>query len=103
MPKTGRTHQLRVHLSLIKHPIAGDTMYGGKTVTLEQLANDQPLPGPGDIGNDLAPDEDLIIRQALQAAELEIDHPTTGQPVRFQAPLPPDLQRFVALLDRYRS
>ncbi len=43
MPKTGRTHQLRVHMSIIKHPIVSDTMYGGKSMTFAQLEQDQPL------------------------------------------------------------
>jgi 23S rRNA pseudouridine1911/1915/1917 synthase len=102
LPKTGRTHQLRVHLSMIKHPIAGDTMYGGSTVTLAQLANGQSLPRPGQPGGDLGPDDIIIDRQALHAAQLQIHHPVSGQPLTLDAPPPPDLQLLLTLLDRYR-
>ncbi len=102
-PKTGRTHQLRVHLSTIKHPIVADLMYGGKYVTLEQLADGRPLPGPGEPGGDLKPDDLVIDRQALHAASLELRHPITAEPMRFEAPLPPDMQRMLSLLEKYRG
>lgn len=63
---TGRTHQIRVHLSHIGHPIAGDRLYGGGT--------------------------ELIDRQALHAYYIEFDHPVTGERVSFEAPLPEDIQ-----------
>lgn len=99
MPKTGRTHQLRVHLSLIKHPVVSDVIYGGKSMTLFQLANGRPLE-PDDAP--LMPDEPIIDRQALHAARLELHHPTTGKPMNFEAPLPPDIRRLVQLLEQYR-
>ena len=64
---TGRTHQIRVHLSHTGHPIAGDRLYGGGT--------------------------DLIDRQALHAHYIEFDHPVTGERVSFEAPLPEDIKR----------
>ncbi len=67
---TGRTHQIRVHFAAIGHPVAGDHVYG----------RPQPLEPP---------------RLFLHAAELQFRHPTTGQPLSFQAPLPPDLQQFL--------
>ncbi|HEU5369590.1 MAG TPA: RluA family pseudouridine synthase [Ktedonobacterales bacterium] len=67
---TGRTHQIRVHLAAIGHPVAGDHVYG----------RPQPLEPP---------------RPFLHAAELQFSHPTTGQLLNFQAPLPPDLQQFL--------
>jgi len=103
MPKTGRTHQLRVHMSAIKHPVVADTMYGGGKVTLEQLANGAPLPASDEPGGQLPPDEPVIDRQALHAAQLELRHPTSGELVHFAAPLPSDMQVLIDLLQRYRQ
>ncbi len=75
--ETGRTHQIRVHLSHLGHPVAGDPVYGrGPAVSL-------PAPAP---------------RQMLHAAELAFTHPRTGKPLAFQAPLPPDMQRLLDAL-----
>lgn len=77
--KTGRTHQIRVHLSTEGWPIVGDDMYGGRV-----LADDTGEP--------------LIARQALHAALLAFEHPITGQPLAFTAEPPPDLLAAVAYL-----
>ena len=91
-PKTGRTHQIRVHLSFIKHPIIADDMYGGKLVYPWQLKNEP------------AQAQDPIInRCALHAFALELKHPTTEKPMRFEAPLAPDMQKTLDLLREYRS
>jgi len=73
---TGRTHQIRVHLSHLGHPIWGDTLYGKRT----------PI-------NDFYP-----ARQMLHAARIEIAHPLTGKPLRLEAPLPEDYAASRALL-----
>ncbi len=73
MLETGRTHQIRVHMSHIKHPLAGDTLYGRA----------KPLLG--------------LDGQALHAARLTLTHPSTGERMSFYAPLP---DWFVAALDR---
>ncbi|MCB9800092.1 MAG: RluA family pseudouridine synthase [Candidatus Omnitrophica bacterium] len=73
-PKTGRTHQIRVHMSFLGHPVLGDTLYGIKS--------------------------ELIGRQALHAAKLGITHPKTKQEMLFESPLPADMQ---AVLDRLES
>lgn len=65
--ETGRTHQIRVHMSHIGHPVAGDWLYGGLS----------PL---------------LIDRQALHAAALSFTHPITGERLRLKAPLPEDMK-----------
>lgn len=66
---TGRTHQIRVHLTHLGHPIWGDLVYGN----------------PHALADGFQPQ-----RQMLHAAHLEIAHPLTGQPLRLEAPLPPD-------------
>ncbi|MGB8646718.1 MAG: RluA family pseudouridine synthase [Anaerolineae bacterium] len=68
-PQTGRTHQIRVHLAFIHHPIAGDAVYGGARKNKLGLE-----------------------RQFLHAWRLAFIHPMTGQPVEFSAALPPDLR-----------
>jgi 23S rRNA pseudouridine1911/1915/1917 synthase len=89
-PKTGRTHQLRVHLAHIGHPIVGDTTYGGMQVH----QNDIPAPGQGRISN---PDP-LITRQALHAFRLQFVHPTKFHRMTLEAPVPPDIQHIIDLL-----
>lgn len=66
VPRTGRTHQIRVHMAYIGHPLAGDTLYGG--------------------------DKKYIVRHALHCAVLRFPHPMTGALQRVQSPLPPDMQ-----------
>jgi 23S rRNA pseudouridine1911/1915/1917 synthase len=83
-PRTGRTHQLRVHLAAINHPIVGDRLYSNKP----------PLTRSEIGGRELEPGEPpLIARQALHAARLTFDHPRTGERVTFEAPLPDDMAR----------
>jgi 23S rRNA pseudouridine1911/1915/1917 synthase len=102
-PKTGRTHQLRVHMAAIKHPIVSDTMYGGKMMTLAQLVGDQPLPFEGEAGFGLRGDDFVIERQVLHAAEISIHHPHSGDRMTFKAPLKEDMKCLVDLLGKYRS
>jgi len=91
-PKTGRTHQIRVHLLYIKHPIVGDDMYGGKLVYPWQLQDGEP-----------AVEEPVINRVALHAHTLEFKHPTTEKQVKFEAPLPEDMQKLLDMLRKYRK
>ncbi|UCF14087.1 MAG: RluA family pseudouridine synthase [Phycisphaerales bacterium] len=91
-PKTGRTHQIRIHLSYIKHPIVADDMYGGKLVYRWQLADAEP-----------AVQEPLLSRVALHAFSLEFKHPTTDKTVQFEAPLPQDMQRLLDALRKHRK
>jgi 23S rRNA pseudouridine1911/1915/1917 synthase len=91
-PKTGRTHQIRVHLSYIKHPIVADDMYGGKLIYPWQLADAEP-----------AVQEPIINRVALHAFSLEFKHPATEKTVKFEAPLPQDMQNLRNALREYRK
>jgi len=91
-PKTGRTHQIRVHLSYIKHPIVGDDMYGGKLIYPWQLQDSEP-----------AVQEPIINRFALHAWTLEFKHPTTDEMMKFEAPLPEDMQTLLDMLRKYRK
>lgn len=91
-PKTGRTHQIRVHLSYIKHPIVADDMYEGKLVYPWQLADSEP-----------AVEEPIINRVALHASILEFRHPTTEKIVKFEAPLPKDMQNLLDALRKHRA
>ena len=91
-PKTGRTHQIRVHLSYLKHPIVADDMYGGKLVYPWQLEDSEP-----------AVQEPVINRVALHAFSIEFKHPRTEQMVKFEAPLPNDMQNLLNELRKYRK
>jgi 23S rRNA pseudouridine1911/1915/1917 synthase len=94
VPKTGRTHQIRVHLQSIGHPVLCDGTYGRR----EQLLRRDLDPG--------APtseaDQVLLARQALHAFSLEFHHPDHGNTLRFEAPLPPDFERTLAALRTHR-
>lgn len=83
--KTGRTHQIRIHLSHIGYPIVGDDMYGGRHLHF------QDLPDSGETGP-------LLTRQALHAAMLGFTHPITNSPMQFQAPLHDDMRLLVQTL-----
>lgn len=81
-PETGRTHQIRVHLACMHHPVAGDALYGPKASSLG--------------GKGRAP---FAPRQLLHAASLSIEHPQSGQRQTFRAPLPRDLAEILQVLD----
>lgn len=88
-PLTGRTHQLRVHMSWIGHPILGDTDYGGGRTRLKgHAASYRPF---------LLSLFSLIDRQTLHASRISFIHPGTREKVSFSAPLPKDIQ---TVLDR---
>jgi len=88
-PRTGRTHQLRVHLSHLKHPIVADRLYGGRPeLRLSQIRTGIESDG----------DRILIERQALHARRLEFQHPRSGQRLAFEAPLPDDMQTTLNML-----
>ncbi|MFH1887411.1 MAG: RluA family pseudouridine synthase [Pseudomonadota bacterium] len=81
---TGRTHQIRVHLSALGHPVAGDVMYGrpgGQTRLKTPSGMEIPVP-----------------RQMLHARKLSFLHPVTGEELSFKAPLQPDMEAVLAAL-----
>lgn len=91
-PKTGRTHQLRVHMSCLRHPIVGDRMYGGGPLYQSQLdGHADRAEGP------------LIVRQALHAHSIAFAHPRTREAMKLEAPLPGDFIRTLAALEACRT
>ena len=73
-PRTGRTHQIRVHMSHIGHPLAGDEMYGGS--------------------------HNLLVRQALHADEMRFIHPVKEEEFSFELPLPSDIKKVIGQLSQ---
>jgi 23S rRNA pseudouridine1911/1915/1917 synthase len=86
--ESGRTHQIRVHMSHLRYPLVGDQAYGGR-----------PRP-PKACNENMVNMLRMFRRQALHAIQLELTHPVTGEWLSWQAPLPED---FVALLDVLRE
>jgi len=84
--KTGRTHQIRVHLASLKHPVVGDETYGG--------GRDNTVRDPK-----VKVEIRKLGRQFLHAGELGLTHPVSGEQMRFEAPLPPELKHFLAVLE----
>jgi 23S rRNA pseudouridine1911/1915/1917 synthase len=84
--ETGRTPQIRVHLAHIGHPVVGDPVYGSRR---------RYPPGASD---ELRATLDGFGRQALHAAQLALEHPTTGETLSWQAPVPADMQDLIRAL-----
>jgi 23S rRNA pseudouridine1911/1915/1917 synthase len=84
--ETGRTHQIRVHMAHLKHPIVGDPVYGGS------------LKLPKGASPELIEALRGFKRQALHAETLEFKHPVSGEPVRCTAPVPDDMQQLMRML-----
>jgi 23S rRNA pseudouridine1911/1915/1917 synthase len=85
--ETGRTHQIRVHMQSLGHPIVGDTLYGAPhhIALITRSSADESL---------------TLQRNFLHAAELDLTHPRTGKPLEFRSPLPAEL---ASLLDQLRT
>ena len=99
-PKTGRTHQIRVHLAHMKHPILCDQTYGGGTVvTQEALLGKIPFSLSESLSRENADGTALLQRQALHAHRLTFAHPVTEQQLEITAPIPPDMQAVIDCLE----
>lgn len=82
-PKTGRTHQIRVHLKYINHPIFADPLYAGRKIGRS--------------------DRKFLNRLFLHASKITFNHPTSSEKLTFESPLPEDLQNFLSRLDLFAS
>lgn len=89
--ETGRTHQIRVHMAYIGFPIVGDQVYGGR------------LKPPKGASPELLDFLQQFRRQALHARQLGLFHPSTGDLMEWEAPLPADFQQLLALLEQDRD
>ena len=99
-PRTGRTHQLRVHMQHLGHPIVADRLYGGHSCLKRSELAETAKSGESATEESASEDDILISRQALHAFRLEFRHPQSGQPMSFEAPLP---EEFVRTLDALRT
>ena len=104
-PKTGRTHQIRLHLNYAGYPVLCDRLYAGRNpkkitelelIPREKLRQDRPASGQ-------AAGEPLLARHALHAHRLALVHPTSGERLVFEAPLAPDMEHTLAVLRKWRS
>lgn len=92
LPKTGRTHQIRIHMAHIGCPVLCDRLYGGRaSITAGEIRRDRE-------------DQDVLLdRLALHALRLKLTHPDTGQPIEFNAPLPDDISGLLEALRTFRK
>ena len=89
--ETGRTHQIRVHMAHLRHPIVGDPVYGGR------------MKLPAGAGEAARAAIQGFRRQALHAERLALVHPATGEACAWQAPMPEDMQRLIETLEADRE
>jgi 23S rRNA pseudouridine1911/1915/1917 synthase len=103
VPRTGRQHQIRVHLQAAGLPLIGDKLYGPSEEIFLRLAESGGSPAPAGTFDELiTPAEAVRLRlwrQALHASELALPHPVSGEILRFHSPLPADIS---ALLENLR-
>jgi 23S rRNA pseudouridine1911/1915/1917 synthase len=92
---TGRTHQIRVHLSHINHPVFGDPTYNGRHISS----------GPGTPSQKTEVKQllEIISRQALHAKTIGFIHPVTGKQMFFDSPLPGDMEEVLLILEKQEA
>lgn len=92
LPKTGRTHQIRVHLAHIGYPVLCDRLYGGRAEIKR-----------GELSGDLTDQHVVLKRQALHAHRIQLKHPVTKELMEFVAPIPADMQHAIDTLRELRK
>jgi len=90
--ETGRTHQIRVHMASIGHPVVGDTLYGAASQLTEQA-------DPKTHRSVNKPERLRLGRNFLHSTQLEFEHPSSGKPLHLEAPLPRELDEFLQKLE----